>query len=77
MPGVACLKIEGRLKGPEYVAVTTAAYRQAVDAAWAALAGGGEPDLAAAKSRGGGPRERCPAQGSAPGAAVLPLFTAW
>ncbi len=27
--GVACLKIEGRLKGPEYVAVTTAAYRQA------------------------------------------------
>ena len=26
---LACLKIEGRLKGPEYVAVTTAAYRQA------------------------------------------------
>ncbi|KAK9904967.1 hypothetical protein WJX75_006604 [Coccomyxa subellipsoidea] len=32
--GVSCLKIEGRLKGPEYVAVTTLAYRQAVDAAW-------------------------------------------
>lgn len=32
--GVSCLKIEGRLKGPEYVAVTTQAYRQAVDAAW-------------------------------------------
>ena len=32
--GVACLKIEGRLKGPEYVAATTAMYRKAVDAAW-------------------------------------------
>eukprot|EP00884_Botryococcus_braunii_P013545 jgi/Botrbrau1/22191/Bobra.168_1s0023.1 len=39
--GVACFKIEGRLKGPEYVAVTTRVYRQAVDAAMAALA---EPD---------------------------------
>jgi hypothetical protein len=43
--GVSCLKIEGRLKGPEYVALTTAAYRGAVDAAWAsaqaAAAGGG------------------------------------
>ena len=33
--GVACFKIEGRLKGPEYVAATTSAYRRAVDAAWA------------------------------------------
>ena len=28
---VSCLKIEGRLKGPEYVALTTNAYRVAVD----------------------------------------------
>ncbi len=33
--GVSCFKIEGRLKGPEYVAITTAAYRAAVDSAWA------------------------------------------
>ena len=26
--GVACFKIEGRLKGPEYVALTTSVYRQ-------------------------------------------------
>lgn len=32
--GVSCFKIEGRLKGPEYVAATTAAYRAGVDAAW-------------------------------------------
>jgi U32 family peptidase len=32
--GVAALKIEGRLKGPEYVASTTRTYRAAVDAAW-------------------------------------------
>ncbi|MBK6695486.1 MAG: U32 family peptidase [Myxococcales bacterium] len=31
--GVASLKIEGRLKGPEYVAATTTLYRHAVDAA--------------------------------------------
>jgi putative protease len=31
--GIASLKIEGRLKGPEYVAATTALYRRAVDAA--------------------------------------------
>lgn len=35
--GVACFKIEGRLKGPEYVALTTRVYRDAVDAAWAAV----------------------------------------
>ena len=33
--GVACLKIEGRLKGPEYVAATVDVYRRAIDAAWA------------------------------------------
>ena len=32
--GVGCFKIEGRLKGPEYVAIATQAYRRAVDAAW-------------------------------------------
>ena len=31
--GVASIKIEGRMKGPEYVAATTALYRKAVDAA--------------------------------------------
>lgn len=35
--GVGCFKIEGRLKGPEYVAATVQVYRRAVDAAWAAL----------------------------------------
>ena len=38
--GVGCFKIEGRLKGPEYVAATTRAYRQAVDAAWEAKQSG-------------------------------------
>ncbi len=37
--GVSSLKIEGRLKGPAYVAATTALYRSAVDA----LAGGAGP----------------------------------
>src|SRR5262249_43139344 len=32
--GVASLKIEGRLKSPEYVASITQHYRRAVDAAW-------------------------------------------
>jgi len=36
--GVSCFKIEGRLKGPEYVALTTRTYREAVDRAWAGLA---------------------------------------
>lgn len=35
--GVRSFKIEGRLKGPEYVAITTRAYRQAVDEAWQLL----------------------------------------
>jgi len=34
LAGVRSLKIEGRLKGAEYVAVTTRAYREAVDEAW-------------------------------------------
>src|SRR5919198_975196 len=33
--GVSALKIEGRYKDADYVAVTTRAYRQAVDEAWA------------------------------------------
>ena len=33
--GIAALKIEGRYKDAEYVALTTRAYREAVDAAWA------------------------------------------
>ncbi|PDW03339.1 protease [Candidatus Viridilinea mediisalina] len=35
--GVAALKIEGRYKDAAYVALTTAAYRKAVDEAWAGL----------------------------------------
>ncbi len=35
--GIAALKIEGRYKDAEYVALTTRAYRQAVDEAWAGL----------------------------------------
>lgn len=35
--GVSALKIEGRYKDADYVALTTAAYRQAVDQAWAGL----------------------------------------
>ena len=36
--GVTTLKIEGRLKSPEYVYVSTLAYRNAIDEAWAARA---------------------------------------
>lgn len=36
--GVASLKIEGRLKTPEYVAAVTGVYRRALDKAWAELA---------------------------------------
>ncbi|MGB2774780.1 MAG: DUF3656 domain-containing protein, partial [Anaerolineae bacterium] len=35
--GIAALKIEGRYKDANYVALTTAAYRKAVDEAWAGL----------------------------------------
>src|SRR5580693_359594 len=36
--GISALKIEGRYKDAEYVALTTRAYRQAVDDAWAGRA---------------------------------------
>jgi putative protease len=36
--GVSALKIEGRYKDAEYVALTTVAYRKAVDEAWSGLA---------------------------------------
>lgn len=39
--GVSALKIEGRYKDAEYVAITTNTYRRALDAAWAGL----PPDL--------------------------------
>ena len=42
--GVHCLKIEGRLKDERYVAATTRAYREAVDAAWANLASDDDDD---------------------------------
>jgi len=35
--GISALKIEGRYKEADYVALTTAAYRRAVDEAWAGL----------------------------------------
>ncbi|MBC2594168.1 U32 family peptidase [Ruficoccus amylovorans] len=35
--GVSSLKIEGRLKSPEYVAAVTGVYRRALDKAWAEL----------------------------------------
>ncbi len=35
--GISAIKIEGRYKSEEYVALTTRAYRQAVDQAWAGL----------------------------------------
>jgi hypothetical protein len=37
MTSVAYCFCIGRLKGPEYVSVTTKAYRQAVDTAWSAM----------------------------------------
>ncbi len=49
--GVASLKIEGRLKGPEYVATVTAAYRRALDALAAGEASGPE-DLTRVFNRG-------------------------
>lgn len=57
--GVDCLKIEGRYKDAEYVALTTAAYRKAVDEAWAGLplsiSAQEEQDLEQVYSRGLGP----------------------
>lgn len=56
--GVASLKIEGRLKGPEYVAATTALYRRAVDAAFGATTAPSDEERRRALvtfSRGSGP----------------------
>ena len=57
--GVSALKIEGRYKDANYVALTTSAYRQAVDDAWAgrplAITPAGEQQLAQVYSRGLGP----------------------
>ncbi|MDO4262834.1 MAG: DUF3656 domain-containing protein, partial [Deinococcus sp.] len=54
-----CLKIEGRYKDAEFVALTTAAYRRAVDEAWAGLPLSVTPqeeqDLEQIYSRGLGP----------------------
>lgn len=74
--GVACFKIEGRLKGPEYVAATTSAYRRAVDAAWAqqelVWSDADQVDLEQVFSRGltpgflDGPRHQRLVQGASP-----------
>lgn len=57
--GVAALKIEGRYKDADYVAATTAAYRKAVDEAWADAAStlneAEAQDLEQVYSRGMGP----------------------
>lgn len=57
--GVDCFKIEGRYRSPEFVALTTAAYRKAVDEAWAELPLSVTPqeeeDLEQIYSRGLGP----------------------
>ena len=56
--GVHALKIEGRLKGPEYVAAATALYRRAIDAAVGQGAAPAEHQRLAALqmfSRGSGP----------------------
>lgn len=57
--GVAALKIEGRYKDANYVALTTRAYREAVDRAWAGLppevSRAEELRLAQVYSRGFGP----------------------
>ncbi len=49
--GVCSLKIEGRLKSPEYVANITRVYRETVDRVWSALAGGTTPEAAAEAAR--------------------------
>ncbi len=57
--GISTLKIEGRYKDPNYVALTTRAYRRAVDAAWAGqpldVSALEELQLEQAYSRGLGP----------------------
>ena len=57
--GLSALKIEGRYKDAEYVALTTRAYRQAVDEAWAGRPSAASPatelQLEQVYSRGLGP----------------------
>jgi putative protease len=57
--GVSTLKIEGRYKDADYVALTTAAYRKAVDDAWAGRQRKADPatelQFAQVYSRGLGP----------------------
>jgi U32 family peptidase len=57
--GISALKIEGRYKDSDYVALTTRAYRQAVDEAWAGnvqpVAAATELQLEQVYSRGLGP----------------------
>src|ERR1700722_368591 len=57
--GISALKIEGRYKDSDYVALTTQAYRQAVDQAWAGMARPVDPatelQLEQVYSRGLGP----------------------
>ena len=57
--GVSCMKIEGRYKDSDYVALTTQAYRRAVDDAWAgrasSLTARQELELEQVYSRGLGP----------------------
>lgn len=57
--GVGCLKIEGRYKDVDYVALTTRSYRQAVDDAWAgrplSITAREELELEQVYSRGLGP----------------------
>jgi putative protease len=57
--GISTLKIEGRYKAADYVALTTAAYRQAVDEAWAgrpvSISAEEELQLEQVYSRGLGP----------------------
>ncbi|MGA2037954.1 MAG: U32 family peptidase [Bryobacteraceae bacterium] len=57
--GIAALKIEGRYKDADYVALATRAYRQAVDAAWegreASIDARRELDLEQVYSRGSAP----------------------
>lgn len=63
--GVSCFKIEGRLKGPEYVALTTAAYRRAVDVVWAALQQPPAAAAAAATAAAAAPPAAAPRAGAA------------
>ncbi|HVU34057.1 MAG TPA: U32 family peptidase [Opitutaceae bacterium] len=70
--GVASLKIEGRLKSPEYVASITRVYRRALDGIFAAAAAGtvgsqAETADPGGASSGGAPDPRAPASDS-PGA---------